>query len=143
LGLGPKPNPNPNPNPTPDPIIPIDAGPPPEGPPSRQLWGTAIEIAADGSYRADPSSPAFYLDGQELGTNNHRAFAALDPCTVRGGGCQSGIDCCDGFCEKGMCVAPPPRCAKIEEACHAHGDCCDSKNLCINGFCSVVAPILQ
>lgn len=115
----------------------------PGGIASRQLWGAAIEVSADGTYKVDPSHPPFYLDGQEIGTNNHRAFAALDPCTARGGSCQSGIDCCDGFCESGMCVAQPKRCAKAEEACTQKSDCCDGSNACINGFCSVVTvPLL-
>ena len=64
----------------------------------RQLWGAAIEIAADGNYTIDLSHPAFYLPGQEFGTGNHRAFAALDPCKKDGNSCTSGIDCCGGFC---------------------------------------------
>ena len=50
----------------------------------RQIWGSAIEVSADGSYAADASHPAFYLTGQEFGTGNHRAFAALDPCKKDG-----------------------------------------------------------
>jgi len=50
----------------------------------RQLWGAAVEISATGDYTVDRSAPAFYLPGQELGTGNHRAFAALDPCKMDG-----------------------------------------------------------
>jgi hypothetical protein len=64
----------------------------------RQLWGAAIDIAPDGSYKGDPSHPAFYLPGQEMGTGNHRAFAALDPCKKDSDICTTGIDCCGGFC---------------------------------------------
>ena len=64
----------------------------------RQLWGAAIEIQPSGNYRLDPSAPAFYVPGQELGTGNQRAFAALDPCKKEGDACNSGIDCCGGFC---------------------------------------------
>jgi hypothetical protein len=64
----------------------------------RQLWGAAIEISADGSYDKDPSYLAFCLSGQEAGTGNHRAFAALDPCRKDCDACTSGIDCCGGFC---------------------------------------------
>jgi hypothetical protein len=35
---------------------------------------------------------------QELGTGNHRAFAALDPCKKDGDKCNSGIDGCGGSC---------------------------------------------
>lgn len=123
--------------PVPDPGVP-PSDPTPYVPPSRQIWGAAIEVSPDGSYRIDPSHPPFYVDGQELGTNNHRAFAALDPCSPSGAPCTSGIDCCGGFCEQGQCGSPQGRCARAEEACTAHGDCCDGSQRCINGFCSVV-----
>jgi hypothetical protein len=45
----------------------------------RQIWGAAIDVAPDGSHAADPSHPAFFLPGQELGTGNFRPVAALDP----------------------------------------------------------------
>ncbi len=105
---------------------------------SRQLWVSAIEIAAEGDYSIDRSAPAFYLPGQEIGTNNHRAFSALDPCRDKGASCQSGVDCCQGFCSAGQCVVPPPRCSMTEEACGSSADCCDPDNLCINHFCSEV-----
>ena len=50
----------------------------------RQLWGAAVDVSADGKYVTDPSHPAFYVTGQELGTGNHRAFTALDPCRADG-----------------------------------------------------------
>ena len=64
----------------------------------RQLWGAAIDISRRRHLHARPSHPAFYLPGQEFGTGNHRAFAALDPCKKDGDKCTSGIDCCGGFC---------------------------------------------
>jgi hypothetical protein len=103
----------------------------------RQLWGTAIAIAADGNYTADPSHPAFYVSGQELGTANHRAFAALDPCRQDGTSCETGIDCCSGFCTDGVC-GPPQQCANIDEACKTSSDCCNQGDECIGGFCGVV-----
>ncbi|HVU04794.1 MAG TPA: hypothetical protein VHE30_23740 [Polyangiaceae bacterium] len=109
----------------------------------RQLWGTAVDISADGTYTADPSHPAFYLSGQEFGTGNHRAFTALDPCHKDGDTCQTGIDCCTGFCTNGACTAPPPPkdnepvCAHLDESC-ASLPCCDSRNKCLSGFCSTV-----
>ena len=36
------------------------------------------------STRPTPSHPAFYVTGQELGTGDHRAFTALDPCHADG-----------------------------------------------------------
>jgi hypothetical protein len=117
------------------PVVAIVGAP---GLPSRQLWVSAIEVAPDGDYTFDRSAPAFYLPGQEVGTDNHRAFSALDPCRELGASCQSGTECCLGFCSASKCEAPPPRCSRTEEACKAAADCCDSSELCINGFCSTV-----
>ncbi|MEY4577728.1 MAG: hypothetical protein RL701_2431 [Pseudomonadota bacterium] len=120
----------------------------------RQLWGAAIDIQADGSYLLDPSHPAFYLPGQELGTGNHRAFAALDPCKKDGDKCTSGIDCCGGFCyldapqelvePSGSCTPKMNMCAKQDERCTTDLDCCppapgEMANSCIAGFCAFVS----
>jgi hypothetical protein len=114
----------------------------------RQLYGTAIDISADGTYPADPSHPAFYLTGQESGTANHRAFTALDPCRKDGDTCTTGIDCCGGFCTNGICGVPPPppppppgdpppppRCAQTDESCSGGTACCDMVDRCLSGFC--------
>ena len=114
----------------------------------RQLWGAAIDISADGTYTKDPSHPAFYVTGQELGTGNHRAFAALDPCRKDGDTCSSGIDCCGGFCylndneidPKGTCGPKMMMCSRQDERCSIASDCCgsDVPLTCIAGFCAVV-----
>ncbi len=121
----------------------------------RQLWGAAVDISADGTYTSDPSHPAFYLPGQEFGTGNHRAFAALDPCKRDGDTCATGIDCCGGFCKipdgtnnefgqaVGMCSSDMPMCAKRDERCVTDTDCCaptgnEPQNVCIAGFCAFV-----
>jgi hypothetical protein len=123
---------------------------------SRQLWGTALTIAPDGKYKADPSHPAFYIGGQDFNTANHRAFTALDPCKEDGGSCKSGIDCCGGHCEflpgdefheHGMCSPPVDHCAAENEKCKVDTDCCAPPDggdpyQCINGFCATVGPIL-
>ena len=105
----------------------------------RQLWGAALKISPDGKYASDPSNPAFYLPGQEFGTANHRAFTALDPCRTDGASCQSGVDCCGGFCTDGKCgPKKEPRCSRLDEACKTAADCCDPKHYCINGFCAQI-----
>jgi hypothetical protein len=105
----------------------------------RQLWGTAVDVSPSGKYTADGSHPAFYVTGQELGTGNHRAFTALDPCRANGATCTTGVDCCGGFCTNGTCGVPTqPRCSNVDEACGAGHTCCDPKVQCINGFCTVV-----
>jgi hypothetical protein len=110
----------------------------------RQLWGTAVDISPSGTYTVDPSHPAFYLTGQELGTGNHRAFTALDPCHKDGDACTTGIDCCGGFCTNGSCNKPPPpvmggpTCAKTDESCAGGTPCCNAKDHCIAGFCGQI-----
>jgi hypothetical protein len=101
----------------------------------RQLWGTAVDVSATGKYTVDASHPAFYVTGQELGTGNHRAFTALDPCHADGASCTSGVDCCGGFCTNGSCGAPQARCSNADETCGAGHTCCDSSFQCIGGFC--------
>ena len=121
----------------------------------RQLWGAAIDISADGTYALDPSHPAFYVSGQEFGTGNHRAFAALDPCRKDGDKCTSGIDCCGGFCyldgpaelaePVGTCSPKKMvmECSRQDERCSVFSDCCSNDPkapplMCIAGFCAVV-----
>jgi hypothetical protein len=108
----------------------------------RQLWGAAIAVQAaaselaTGGYGEDPSYPAFYLPGQELPVANHRAFTALDPCRADGASCESGVDCCNGFCTNGICGVEAPRCAQTNEACKVDKDCCNYPDeFCIGGFC--------
>jgi hypothetical protein len=113
----------------------------------RQLWGAAVAIqndagefnSQDGLYAKDPSAPAFYLPGQELETANHRAFTALDPCRADGASCESGVDCCSGFCTDGVC-GPPTGCSETDEACKEDTDCCNyPTDRCIAGFCGQIA----
>ena len=120
---------------------------------ARQLWGTAILIAADGAYKSDPSYPAFYVTGQDLLTGNHRAFTALDPCKQNGDTCTSGTDCCGGFCFvpqapaefglelQGKCTADVPKCANSNERCTTDNDCCNKTDKCLSGFCGkIIVP---
>jgi hypothetical protein len=105
----------------------------------RQLWGAAIDVLTDGRYTVDPSHPPFYVTGQELGTGNHRAFTALDPCHADGSSCTTGVDCCKGYCTNGVCGLPAqPRCSNTDEACGPGHACCNAQEPCINGFCAVV-----
>ncbi len=115
----------------------------------KKLWVAAIDIDYTG--KADPSHPAFYLGEQELEAGNMRAFAALDPCKQDGDTCESGADCCGGFCRpNGMvdgmgnailtCGPPNGGCSHTDEACTTAGDCCDTTQLCINGHCAVPPP---
>lgn len=115
----------------------------------KKLWVAAIDI--DYAGKEDPSHPAFYLGEQELEAGNMRAFVALDPCKEDGNPCESGAECCNGFCqptgevdEEGnpilACGSESSGCSEIDEACSTAGDCCDPNALCINGFCSLPPP---
>jgi hypothetical protein len=111
-----------------------------EDPLSKKIWVTAIDIEAPPG--ADPSHPAFFLPGQELGSGNVRAFAALEPCRDDGDGCASGTECCSGFCTDGLCSLPR-ECSGIDERCETRDDCCNPNPSiqCIAGYCAVARVI--
>lgn len=111
-----------------------------EDPVSKKIWVTAIDINAPPG--SDPSHPAFFLPGQELGSGNVRAFAALEPCKLDASGCSSGTDCCSGFCTDGVC-GPPRECSGIDERCATRDDCCNPNPdiQCIAGFCATARVI--
>jgi hypothetical protein len=117
--------------------------------PRKKIWIAAIDI--DHASEADPSHPAFYLPGQELHTANMRAFAALAPCKPNNMTCETGADCCGGFCRETSraadgtpvleCVPPPLNtCSNTLEPCMTVADCCNPANQCINGRCAQIIP---
>ncbi len=112
---------------------------------TKKLWVAAIDLSAPPG--TDPSHPAFYLPAQELLAGNARGFWVLDPCKPDGQSCETGDQCCNGFCEpNGMGGAlicsniPPAGCSGVQEKCATASDCCDATNLCINGFCAQNIP---
>jgi len=121
-----------------------------DGAPSqrKKLWVAAIDV--DHAMQPDPSHPAFYLPGQEIESANMRAFAALAPCQPDGTTCESGADCCNGFCRQTgqdasgnpilACVPPPKGCSNTDELCTTEADCCDSADLCVGGRCTEQTP---
>jgi hypothetical protein len=111
----------------------------------KKLWVAAVDLS--GTPGADASHPAFYLPGQELLAGNSRGFWVLDPCKADGEGCQSGDQCCNGFCEPDsnnnlVCsnMNPNSSCSMPQEKCTTAADCCDPTNICINGFCAQKNP---
>jgi hypothetical protein len=113
----------------------------------KQLWVTAID--ANPTPGVDPSHPAFWLPGQELGDQNMRGYWALDPCKQLGEGCEAGFECCDGTCrtpEGGgpkVCAKPPAgACAQIGDKCVQSTDCCDAATgiECVGGVCGRKGP---
>jgi hypothetical protein len=120
--------------------------------PRKKLWVAAIDLNHADATNLDPSHAAFYLPGQEDESANMRAFAALAPCQADMATCESGSDCCGGFCRQTgndasgapvlQCVAPPANtCSNIDEPCMTSLDCCDTTNLCIGGRCAEPPPV--
>ncbi|MGH7269055.1 MAG: hypothetical protein ACREJ3_01380, partial [Polyangiaceae bacterium] len=112
----------------------------------KKLWVAAVYLNAPAG--TDPSHPAFYLPAQELVAGNARGFWALDPCRTGGQSCQSGDQCCQGFCEPAgdggalICANPPPNstCSNLGNMCSASVSCCDPTDQCVNGFCAQAGP---
>ena len=103
---------------------------------TKAIWVSAIDInAAPGT---DPSHPAFYLPGQELGSGNIRAFAVLAPCVGDGSSCESGLDCCGGSCTMGKCGVPNT-CAGTNDRCTPTVKCCNPDDSCLGGYCGFIA----
>jgi hypothetical protein len=117
--------------------------------PRKKIWIAAIDI--DHASKADPSHPAFFLPGQEINTANMRAFSALAPCKPMNDTCETGADCCGGFCREISraadgtpmlaCVPPPMNtCSNTQEPCTVATDCCNAADQCINGRCAQIIP---
>ena len=108
--------------------------------PTKKLWVTAIDLSAPPG--TDPSHPAFYLPAQEILAGNSRGFWVLDPCKADGLSCESGDQCCNGFCEPdptkpmSLVCTNTAACAGLQEKCVVATDCCDASNQCVNGFCA-------
>lgn len=113
---------------------------------TKKLWVAAVDLSA--APGTDASHPAFYLPGQELLAGNSRGFWVQDPCRSDGSSCESGDQCCNGYCQPNSssgeleCSNKPPggSCSQVQEKCETAADCCDKTNECINGFCAQGGP---
>ncbi len=108
----------------------------------KKLWVAAVDLKwAPGK---DPSHPAFYLPAQELAAGNMRGFWVVDACAQDGNSCETGDECCSGYCRpnesgKLVCGGKPAGCAMEYEKCTQASDCCPVPGAdvdCINGFCA-------
>jgi hypothetical protein len=114
---------------------------------TKKLWVAAIDLNATPG--TDPSHPAFYLPAQELVAGNARGFWTVDPCHPDGTGCETGDECCGGYCRPGgdggalICTMQQPSCSSEFEKCMTTADCCGAASgiMCINGFCGKSSPI--
>jgi hypothetical protein len=107
-------------------------------PPTKKLWMAAVD--PNPKPGQDPSHPAFYLPGQEIMSGNMRAYWVNEPCHPSGAACQTGDECCTGYCTnngQGMlqCGSKPMGCVPEFSKCSSDGECC-SGYVCIDGFCS-------
>jgi hypothetical protein len=114
---------------------------------TKKLWVAAIDLKPTAG--KDPSHPAFYLPAQELYAGNMRGFWVAEPCRADGESCQTGDQCCNGFCRPDasgalICGGKPPGCAQEFEKCTTDGDCCGALAgfSCINGLCTQPQPPL-
>jgi hypothetical protein len=111
---------------------------------TKRLWVSAIDINAPPGQ--DSSHPAFYIAGQELTSGNSRGFWALDNCKANGSGCETGDECCDGYCNPTgdppvfMCGPDDGSCSDESEPCMTDADCCDPGALCVGGTCVLPPP---
>ena len=111
----------------------------------KQLWVAAI----DGTPHAgtDPSHPAFWLEGQDLASQNMRGAWALDQCKAVGDTCEAGFECCQGACRQPdgaeimtgkTCAMPQPgQCSEEDGTCAASADCCNGL-ICLGDTCQQV-----
>jgi hypothetical protein len=110
-------------------------------PTTKKLWVAAIDLNAQPG--TDPSHPAFYLPAQEILAGNSRGFWVVDPCKQDGKSCETGDECCGGYCQSldgGLqCTPNKPPCAAEFDKCVVDADCCGGL-VCINGRCAQKGP---
>ena len=108
----------------------------------QEALGRGDRPQRQGGHRSEP--PGVLPAG--AGAARRQRARLLGAGAVQGNGqsCQSGDQCCNGYCEPGgadgglVCTSTPPNanCSNVGDKCTTAADCCDSTNLCINGFCS-------
>ena len=110
--------------------------------PTKKLW-----VAADRPQRrrpgTDPSHPAFYLPAQELLAGNSRGFWVVDPCGRTARRASRATSAAAATASRTATAARSSARARSRTAAararrqvHDGSDCCDSTNLCMNGFCT-------
>jgi hypothetical protein len=105
----------------------------------KKLWVAAVDLNA--SPGTDPSHPAFYLPGQELHAGNSRGYWSVGVCLQDGQSCQTGDQCCGGYCQDVdgglVCSSQKPECAALYDKCATDSDCCTTQSdiHCVNMIC--------
>ncbi len=109
---------------------------------TKKLWVAAVDLNPQPG--TDASHPAFYLPAQELMAGNTRGFWVVDPCKNDGSSCESGDQCCGGYCQMDgdagalICSNHTNECANEYDKCTVAADCCDflKGGTCVNGRCA-------
>ncbi|HET9958942.1 MAG TPA: hypothetical protein VFQ61_30840 [Polyangiaceae bacterium] len=134
------------------------------GPTTKKIWVSAISTSAtEGS---DPSSPPFYLPGQEYLAGNSKAYWVLDACKAASNTrstanlCESDLDCCGApstaVCSLQTPISNPPKrhCIPVSTSsciaddaatqCTSDAQCCgfSTGSRCANGVCRLPPPLL-
>ncbi|MGO9834136.1 MAG: hypothetical protein ACLP1X_07980 [Polyangiaceae bacterium] len=111
----------------------------------KKLWVAAVDLNATPG--TDPSHPAFYLPAQELHAGNARGYWSVEACRADGQTCQTGDQCCGGYCQPGdggglVCSSQMPSCSGQYEKCSTTSDCCGAAQgvTCVNDVCSLSQP---
>jgi hypothetical protein len=110
----------------------------------KKLWVAAVDLNAPAG--SDPSHPAFYLPAQELHAGNSRGYWSVEACKADGMSCQTGDQCCGGYCQPGeaglTCSSSMPSCSAMYDKCKSDSDCCGAQQgiTCINSVCTVSQP---
>jgi hypothetical protein len=114
----------------------------------KKLWVAAMDLSQNEiSSVTDPSHPAFYLPAQEIHAGNSRGYWSVDPCHDDGASCETGDECCGGYCSSQngalICTSQKPQCSAEFDKCTTSADCCGGTPTltCINQICSQTTPI--
>lgn len=127
-------------------------------PTTKKLWMTAVSNNPAGG--TDPSSPAFYVPGQEYESGNSKGVFVEAACGVSGATCNSDLDCCSTPNALSCVLDPPPlanppqkHCVNLGFPCRSTGQTCTLTSQCClaasdgefcgNGVCSQRPPYYQ
>jgi hypothetical protein len=75
-----------------------------------------------------------------------RGYWVVDPCRSRDSSCETGDECCGGYCRPGpsgalVCTDKVPVCAQEFEKCTKDSDCCGTGAIrCVNERCAQPGP---
>ena len=112
--------------------------------PRKKLWVAAIDINAPAG-QGRPATPRSISPSRTRPPATCAASGRSIPCKQNGSSCETGDECCGGYCRSDgdgglACVPPPSGCAQEFEKCTTAADCCDTGSLCINGHCAKPPP---